>query len=392
MRYRSDKYGNQISVLGYGCMRFTQKAGKTDLDKAEKEIMAAIDAGVNYFDTAYVYPDSEAALGKILERNGVREKIKIATKLPHYMIKTRDDAEKYFQEELKRLKTDYVDYYLMHMLTDVKTWERLKELGIAEWIWEKKESGAIRQVGFSYHGNTDMFCQLVDAYDWEFCQIQYNYLDEHSQAGRKGLHYAAAKGIPVIIMEPLRGGRLVNNLPEKALKLFADYEIKRTPAEWAFRWLWNQPEVTCVLSGMNSLEMVEENVKNASSSCVGEFTEKEETLLKEVVDAINEKMKVGCTGCGYCMPCPKKVDIPGVFAAYNKCSTDSKSKAFQEYVMCTLLRKDSTSAGNCVECGKCEQHCPQKIEIRKELKNAKNELEGPIFKIAKKVIPLFVKY
>ena len=392
MRYRSDKYGNQISVLGYGCMRFTQKAGKTDLDKAEKEIMAAIDAGVNYFDTAYVYPDSEAALGKILERNGVREKIKIATKLPHYMIKTKDDAEKYFQEELKRLKTDYVDYYLMHMLTDVKTWERLKELGIAEWIREKKESGAIRQVGFSYHGNTDMFCQLVDAYDWEFCQIQYNYLDEHSQAGRKGLHYAAAKGIPVIIMEPLRGGRLVNNLPEKALKLFADYEIKRTPAEWAFRWLWNQPEVTCVLSGMNSLEMVEENVKNASSSCVGEFTEKEEALLKEVVDAINEKMKVGCTGCGYCMPCPKKVDIPGVFAAYNKCSTDSKSKAFQEYVMCTLLRKDSTSAGNCVECGKCEQHCPQKIEIRKELKNAKKELEGPIFKIAKKVIPLFVKY
>ncbi len=392
MQYRKDKYGNPISVLGYGCMRFTQKAGKTDLDKAEKEIMAAIDAGVNYFDTAYVYPDSEAALGKILERNGVREKIKIATKLPHYMIKTKDDAEKYFQEELKRLKTDYVDYYLMHMLTDVKTWERLKELGIAEWIQEKKESGAVRQVGFSYHGNTDMFCQLVDAYDWEFCQIQYNYLDEHSQAGRKGLHYAASKGIPVIIMEPLRGGRLVNNLPEKALKLFADYEIKRTPAEWAFRWLWNQPEVTCVLSGMNSLEMVEENVKNASSSCVGEFTEKEETLLKEVVDVINEKMKVGCTGCGYCMPCPKKVDIPGVFAAYNKCSTDSKSKAFQEYVMCTLLRKDSTSAGNCVECGKCEQHCPQKIEIRKELKNAKKELEGPIFKIAKKVIPLFVKY
>ena len=173
---------------------------------------------------------------------------------------SRKVAEKLFQEELKRLRTDHVDYYLMHMLTDVKTWERLKELGIDTWLQEKQKSGAIRQVGFSYHGNSDMFCQLLDAYDWDFCQIQYNYYDEHSQAGRTGLNYAASKQIPVVIMEPLRGGKLVNNLPDKAKKLFADYEVKRTPAEWAFRWLWNQLEVTCVLSGMNSLEMVQENV------------------------------------------------------------------------------------------------------------------------------------
>lgn len=152
-----------------------------------------------------------------------------------------------------------------------------------------------------------MFCQLIDTYDWDFCQIQYNYYDEHSQAGRTGLNYAAAKQIPVVIMEPLRGGKLVNNLPDKAKKLFADFEVKRTPAEWAFRWLWNQQEVTCVLSGMNSLEMVQENVKNAANSRVGEFGEKEEKLLKEVVQILNDKMKVGCTGCGYCMPCPKKV-------------------------------------------------------------------------------------
>ena len=392
MQYRNDKYGNKISVLGYGCMRFSQKAGRVELEKTEKEILAAYEAGVNYYDTAYIYPGSEAALGEILERNHIRDKVNIATKLPHYMIKSKDDAEKYFREELRRLRTDHVDYYLMHMLTDVKTWERLKSLGIDTWLKEKVASGAIRQVGFSYHGNSDMFCQLIDANDWDFCQIQYNYLDEHSQAGRKGLHHAAKKGIPVVIMEPLRGGRLVNNLPEKAQKRFRDFEIKRTPAEWAFRWLWNQPEVTCVLSGMNSLEMVRENVKNAADAKVGEFGEKEETLIRSVVEAINEKMKVGCTGCGYCMPCPKKVDIPGTFSAYNKRYTDSKFRSLIEYVMCTALRKDSTSAANCVECGLCEKHCPQGIKIRQELKHARKELEGPIYQIAKKLIPLFIKY
>ena len=392
MQYRNDKYGNKLSVLGYGCMRFSQKSGKIDLDKAEREVMAAYEAGVNYYDTAYIYSGSEAALGKILEKNKIREKVNIATKLPHYMMKSKESIEKTFQEELSRLRTHYVDYYLMHMLTDVKTWERLKSLGVEEWIREKKESGAIRQIGFSYHGNSEMFCRLLDAYDWDFCMIQYNYLDEHSQAGRAGLQYAASKGIPVMVMEPLRGGRLANNLPEKAKKLFDNYEIKHTPAEWAFRWLWNQPEVTCVLSGMNSLEMVQENVRNASDAQAGEFTEKEEALLKRVVEAINEKMKVGCTGCGYCMPCPKKVDIPGTFAVYNKRYTDGKSKAFQEYMLCTVLRKDSTSASNCVECGKCEAHCPQHIEIRRELKNARKALEGPVYKIAKKVVSLFLKY
>ena len=392
MEYRLDKYGNKISVIGYGCMRFSQKAGKTDIEKTEKEIMTAFNSGVNYYDTAYIYPGSEAALGEILEKNGIRKEVKIATKLPQYMIKSVESAEKCFQEELKRLRTDYIDYYFMHMLTDVKSWERLKELGVLDWLNEKKAKGQIKQVGFSYHGNSDMFCKLIDANDWDFCMIQYNYLDEFSQAGKKGLQYASSKGLPVMIMEPLRGGRLVNNLPEKAIKLFENYEIKRTPAEWSFRWLWSQKEVTCVLSGMNSLKMVEENVKSAASSKVGEFTEKDEALLKEVVKAINEKMKVGCTGCGYCMPCPKNVDIPGTFSAYNKRYTDGWFTSMKEYVMCTLLRKDMTSASNCIECGKCEGHCPQKIEIRKELKNAKKTLETPIYKIAKRVVKLFLKY
>ena len=392
MKYRSDKYGNQISVLGYGCMRFTTKGMKIDFEKTEKEIMAAFGAGVNYFDTAYIYPGSEATLGEILEKNNIRDKVNIATKLPHNLIKEEDSMEKYFQEELKRLRTDHIDYYLMHMLNDIKSWERLKELGIEEWINEKKASGKIKQIGFSYHGNSDMFCKIIDSYDWDFCQIQYNYLDEHSQAGRTGLNHAAAKGIPIVIMEPLRGGRLVNNLPEKAKKLFEKYETKRTPAEWAFRWLWNQKEIMCVLSGMNSLEMIEENVKNASTAEIGELTEKDEALLKKVVEAINEKMKVPCTGCRYCMPCPQKVDIPGTFSAYNKKYTDGKFIALKEYLMCTAMRKDSTAASNCIGCGKCEQHCPQNIEIRKELKKAKKELEGPIYKTAKKIVHKMFKY
>lgn len=392
MQYRLDRYGNKISILGYGCMRFTQKAGKIDLSKAEKEILAAYEAGVNYYDTAYVYGGSEAALGEILEKNGIRDSVNIATKLPHYMIKKAESIERIFSEELKRLRTDHVDYYLMHMLTDVGTWERLKSLGIVEWLEEKKKSGAIRQVGFSYHGNSDMFCRLVDAYDWDFCQIQYNYLDENSQAGRTGLQYAAAKGLPVIIMEPLRGGKLVNNLPSKARKLFEEYPVRRSPAEWALRWLWNQPEVTCVLSGMNSVEMVWENGKTASEAQAGEFAIAEEELLKNVVREINAKMKVGCTGCRYCMPCPKKVDIPGTFAAYNRLATDGKFTGLREYFMCTALRKEPTSASNCVECGKCEQHCPQHIEIRRELKNARKELEGPIYQAAKKIAGMIVRY
>ena len=392
MKYREDKYGNKISVLGYGCMRFSHKGTKIDLEKTEKEIMAAYEAGVNYYDTAYIYPGSEDTVGKILEKNNIRDKVNIATKLPHYMMKTIEDVEKCFNEELKRLRTDYIDYYLMHMLTDVKTWERLKQIGIDKWIEDKKEKGIIKQIGFSYHGNSDMFCKLIDVYDWDFCQIQYNYLDEHSQAGRKGLKYAASKGIPVIIMEPLRGGKLVSNLPDKAKKLFENYEIKRTPADWAFRWLLNQPEVTCILSGMNSIQMIEENIQTADSTEIGELTEKEEKLLKDVVKSINEKMKVPCTGCRYCMPCPKNVDIPGTFAAYNKCYTENKLWGIIEYVMCTEIRKEKTSASNCIECGKCEAHCPQHIQIRKELKNARKQLEGPIYKIGKKILPMFFKY
>ncbi len=391
MNYRDDRYGNHLSILGFGCMRFPKKMGVTDMAETEREIMTAIENGINYFDTAYIYPGSEAALGEILEKNGARDKVNITTKLPHYLIKSRKDLDDIFAEELKRLRTDHVDYYLMHMLTDHDTWLRLVDIGIKDWIAEKKTIGAIRQIGFSYHGNSDMFCRLIDDYDWDMCMIQYNYMDENSQAGRRGLEYANSKGLPVMIMEPLRGGKLVSRLPEEAKRIIDNYKIKRTPAQWAFRWLWNQPQVTVVLSGMNSEEMLLDNIETASTVEIGEFGPEEEAMLKEVVSAINSKVKVGCTGCGYCVPCPKNVDIPGTFAAYNRRYTEGKIYGLIDYFMCTALRPNSTSASSCVGCGMCEKHCPQKIEIRKHLKEAEKELEGPLYKAGRKIARLFIK-
>ncbi len=389
MQYRTDRYEEKISLLGYGCMRFSRKGGGIDIDKAEQEVMEAVRGGVNYLDTAYIYPGSEAAVGEILERNGCREQVKLATKLPQYLIKSRAGIDKYFEEQCKRLKTDYIDYYLMHMLTDVASWEKLAALGIQDWIAEKKAGGRIRNIGFSFHGDTEMFLKILEAYDWDFCQIQYNYLDEHSQAGRRGLQAAHAKGIPVIIMEPLRGGKLVELLPEGAKKRMAENERHRSPAEWAFRWLYNQPEVTCVLSGMNSLDMVRENVKTASEAEAGEFTEEDFALIQDVRGEIAKNIRVGCTGCSYCMPCPKGVDIPGTFRCYNEIYTEGKRAARMEYMQTTALRKVPGSASNCIQCGKCERHCPQHLEIRKELKAASRELETPLYRAVRWFVGIF---
>ena len=389
MQYRQDKKGNNISLLGYGCMRFTKKGNSIDLDKAEKELLAAIRGGVNYLDTAYIYPGSEAAVGEILHRTNMRGKVWLATKLPHYMIKSIEGAEKIFQEELRRLRTDHIDYYLMHMLTDAATWEKLKKLGMEQWIADKLASGQIRNIGFSYHGSSPMFKQLVDAYDWDFCQIQYNYMDENSQAGVEGLRYASNKGLPVIIMEPLRGGRLVDLLPETAKNLFRRDPEGRTPAALAFKWLFDQPEVTCVLSGMSSLEMVEQNLAAASQGAPGCMTDSDRELIRLVKKEILEHVKVGCTGCGYCMPCPKGVDIPGTFRCYNAMYSEGKASGRRDYLQCTVMRKNPSSASQCVSCGKCESHCPQHIAIRQELKRAAGELETLTYKAAKWGVGLF---
>ena len=371
MIYRNDRNGEKISQLGFGCMRFARRGGVIDYAAAQEQILLAIERGINYFDTAYVYPGSEDCLGRVLADNGCRDKVKIATKLPQYLIRSAAAIDKIFREELQRLRTDHIDYYLMHMFTDMVVWERLQGFGIEDWIRARKAEGSIRNIGFSFHGNTETFLKLLEVYDWDFCQIQYNYMDEHSQAGRRGLQAAAEKGLPVMIMEPLRGGRLVR-LPEKARELLRPRGI--SPAELGLRWLWDQPEIGCVLSGMNSPEMVEENTCIAAQAEIGQLSEAENALVEEIRRIIKAREKVGCTGCRYCMPCPRGVDIPGNFHFYNLLYQEKKISARVEFTMTMGFRKEPGFATQCVGCGKCEQHCPQRLPIREKLKEADRAL------------------
>ena len=381
MQYRKDRHGRELSVLGFGCMRFAKKGRSIDMEQTEAQLLEAYRAGVNYFDTAYIYPGSEAALGEILERNHLREKVNVATKLPQYLVGNGAALDRYFNEQLARLRTTYIDYYLMHHLTDVAMWEKLKNVGVLEWIEAKKRSGEIRNIGFSYHGNTEGFLKILNDYDWDLCQIQYNYFDEYAQAGVDGLKAAAEKGVPVVIMEPLRGGKLVNMLPNGAKKVMKDSGRDWSPAQWSFRWLYDQPEVTVVLSGMNTLEMVQENCRTADQAEIGQFTDRDRETLRRVTKKIREREKVGCTGCRYCMPCPKGVDIPGAFRCYNAMYLESKSQGRFQYAQTVGLTREPSFASQCVDCGKCEKHCPQNLPIRELLKEADKALRPPFYKI-----------
>jgi predicted aldo/keto reductase-like oxidoreductase len=372
MRYRADKRsGARLSALGFGCMRFHRNLAQIDYKRAEKLIVDAVDAGVNYFDTAYLYFGSEEVLGRALAENGLREKVYIATKLPLMLCRAPEDFERLFSSQLEKLKTDHIDYYLMHNMQDMATWNRLKQLGIEDWLAEKKAARQVGQVGFSFHGVQSEFMALLNAYDWDFCQIQYNYVNENYQAGKAGLIAAAEKGLPVIVMEPLLGGKLAEGLPKKAEALFKQASLAASPAEWALKWLWNQPEVTVALSGMNSPEQLDENVKAAESSQIGMFGESERTLFENVEKAFRESYKVPCTGCNYCMPCPKNVNIPGCFATYNL------SYATSFFAGMTMYFQDVTkrSPRQCVKCGQCEKHCPQHIKIMDELESVKKRME-----------------
>jgi len=377
MKYRVDpKSGNKLSLLGFGCMRFP-----SNMEKTEQLIVKAVKGGVNYFDTAYMYPSSEEKLGKILSKNNLRDKVYIATKLPIISLRKTEDFDRIFQTELERLKTDHIDYYLMHMLPDVDRWNKLCEWGIKEWIQKKKASGAIRQIGFSYHGSRNEFLELLNVYDWDFCQIQYNYSDENNQAGVTGLRRAAEKGLPVIIMEPLLGGKLASNLPPKAVEIFKKADPKLTPAGWGFRWLYNQPEVTVVLSGMNDESQLDDNLKTTADAEPSMLNQRQMAVYNEVLEAFKGKKNIPCTGCGYCQPCPKNVNIPNCFNAYNTSYSIGFTSALQPYLMGTGMM--STTPGNasrCVGCGQCEKHCPQSIEIRKSLKEVERRMEPFWFK------------
>ena len=369
MQYRKDRYGNPISALGFGCMRFTRKGRAFDIDKAEKEVLRAIELGVNYFDTAYLYVGNEACLGEILSRNHLREKVNIATKLPQYKIVSAEGIESCFQEELRRLKTDYIDYYLMHMRTDIASWERLEKLGIRDWIARKKREGAIRQIGFSFHGNTEMFLKILNAYDWDFCQIQYNYMDVDYQAGERGLKQAAERGLGVVVMEPLKGGKLAIEVPPNPVKsVFDKAETPRKPAEWALQWLWNQPEVGVVLSGMSTFEQVEQNLASANHSGVGSLSEDEVSTIEKVRDAWQGLAPVACTHCEYCLPCPSGVLIPQIFAIYNTAKMYDQQERGQNMYQ-NQIPVDS-QADACIECGTCESLCPQNLTIIDYLKDA----------------------
>lgn len=387
MQYRENpKNGDKLSILGFGAMRLN-----ADEQTQQKLISYAVENGINYFDTAYIYPGNEAALGRALAK-GYRSRVKIATKMPHYLIKKYADLDKIFNTQLQRLQTDYVDYYLIHTLNDAYIWQRLVELGLLEWIEENKKQGRILNIGFSYHGGREEFINVLDAYDWEFCLIQYNYLDEQRQAGRSGLEYAAAKGVPVMVMEPLRGGLLVDKLPKQARSVWDNAAPRRSPAEWGLRFVWNHPGVSLLLSGMNSLQMLKENIAVANEVRIASLSQRELELFDKVKQVLNSNNTIPCTGCNYCLPCPRGVDIPTCFSCYNDRELVGIISARQGYIMQTTMKKRSFNASQCVQCGKCEERCPQNISIRKELARVIKALEGfyyrPISFIMKKFMKL----
>lgn len=391
MQYRKDpKTGNKLSALGFGCMRFPGVLGRIDMEKTEKLIVDAVEKGVNYFDTAYLYTGSEEALGTILQKNGLRDQVFIATKLPQVNCKSREDFDHYFDIQKERLRTDHIDYYFIHNISDFAQWEKLCSWGIEEWLESKKRSGEIRQTGFSYHGSKDDFPRLLEAYDWDFCQIQYNYINIHYQAGVEGLKAASEKGLPVFIMEPLLGGKLASGLPKKAEEVFRQTAAERTSAAWALRWLWNQPEVTLVLSGMNDPKQLDENIRTAETAGPGCMTQREEAAVGQVIELFGASYKVPCTGCNYCMPCPQMINIPGVFSAYNASYSLGRISGIMQYLTTTSGMTDHPHfASACIRCGKCEGHCPQNISIRDELLAAQKRLEP--FWLKSMVLPVYKK-
>ncbi|NLI91320.1 MAG: aldo/keto reductase [Peptococcaceae bacterium] len=388
------KNGDELSILGFGCMRLPTKNMGVDEPRAIALIRDAIKKGVNYFDTAYFYHrgKSESLLGKALA-GGYREKVKVATKLPPFQLSKLDGAKKIFATQLERLQTNYLDYYLLHMLTDRAGFDRLVGLGVMEWLEELKAQGTIKNIGFSFHGGKAEFESIVTAYPWDCCQIQYNYMDENNQATKSGLQLAANLGMAVIVMEPLRGGKLVTHLPAEVKKTFSGYDPERTPTEWALRWIWNHPEVTVVLSGMSDEQQLEENVRLAGEATANSLSKEELQVFEHVKKVMHEKTKIPCTGCGYCMPCPSGVDIPGCFSCYNdKYLMEDKSVRFRYLQTLGVTSVKPSFASQCKACGKCESHCPQQISIRDQLNKVSKEMEGGIYKpviwIARKFMKL----
>lgn len=390
MQYRKMPNSNEeLSVLGYGCMRFPTKGGNRfvssiDVGETRKQILYAIDNGVNYLDTAYPYHrgTSESFLGEHILQNGYREKVNIATKLPTFIINNKEKIDEIFGKQLEKLKVDYIDYYLLHAL-DGSSWYKMKSFGVIEWMDKLKKQGEVRKMGFSFHGMHEDFIEIVDSYDWDFAQVQFNILDENLQAGIKGIDYAHKQGLGVIVMEPLRGGALVGKMPKEIKELYDKAEVKQSPAEWAFRWVYDHPAITLVLSGMNDMQHIKENIRVASDSLPNTMSETQHAVIEQVKNKYQDLLTVGCTGCEYCLPCPAGINIPGVFKNLNNYHMFGKmSPKMFHLAYHGIMTKDGKPhfTSCCTDCGECEKKCPQHIEIRQEFKHVRKDLEGPIIR------------
>lgn len=379
MQYR--QFGTtdaRVSALGFGMMRLPvhdNDPAKIDEEKTAEMVHYAIEHGVNYFDTAYPYhrEQSEVVLGKVLQ-GGYRERVYVATKCPTWMLETRDDYDRFLDIQLKRLQTDHIDMYLMHAIGKER-WQIMRKTGFDRFLDAAKADGRITYAGFSFHDDLAMFKEAVDAYPWNHCQIQYNYMDENYQAGTEGLRYAHGKGLAVIVMEPLRGGRLAQRGPDEISRFWDSAPVKRSPAEWGLRWVWNHPEVSVVLSGMGEMSQVVENINAAETALPGSLTAPELNVIESVRDSYLKRVKVGCTGCEYCLPCPQGIKIPEWFDAYNRASMYDALKEFpQKY---EGYKANSGDLEACVSCGLCEDQCPQNLTIRHYLKEIREAALGP---------------
>ncbi len=378
MLYRKfGKADEMVSVLGFGCMRFPVFDGDTkkiDEGKSIEMLRHSIDNGVNYIDTAYPYHGgmSEGLVGKALQ-DGYRDKVYLATKLPSWLIKTKEDMDKYLNEQLERLETDYIDFYLVHALNE-NFWGNLTKNGLFDFLDSIIKDGRVKYVGFSFHDKVELFKEIVDAYDWTFCQIQYNFIDQDYQAGKEGLKYAANKGLGIVAMEPLRGGSLVSRVPDDIMSVWNTSQVKRTPAEWALKYIWDYPEISTVLSGMSTLEQVVENIGYADEGISGSLTDDDKKLIYKVRDLYKEKIQVNCTFCKYCLPCPVGVAIPRAFKFYNDGAMfnniEGEKKGYNMFI------SEESRASKCIECGKCEAACPQNLPIIEDLKKVAKTFEG----------------
>jgi predicted aldo/keto reductase-like oxidoreductase len=370
--------GDKVSALGFGTLRLpVTKAGKVDREKAGELIASAMDSGINYYDTAYIYGEGEESLAEALSKFD-RDSYFLATKMPLPSIKQPGDMAKIFEDQLSRLKTGRIDYYLLHNVNSYEEYARLKSLGFWDLVEEKKKAGQIRSVGFSFHASLHHFKKIVDGGPWDFCQIQYNYIDEDFQAGTQGLKYASAKGLGVVVMEPLRGGRLVSLMPEESKRLIEAHPVLRTPAEWGLRWVMGHAEATVTLSGMNTFEQIRENARIADEALPGCISPQDQELLTKLKLNFEKGQKIACTGCSYCMPCPRNVDIPTCFALYNNQKMFGGRKYLEQYIYyLDGFESPPSRASLCVSCGACMQKCPQGLEVPILLKKVRREMERP---------------